>query len=181
MNDSYRIHRDLIPHYVVTVARRRLLLELRRCGVTPAEIREWSQHGWWPSIRNEPEFLTIRSYVETKLVSARAGRYQWADTQILIRLPDEDDVEMGTPHIDEIPHWAVDPAMRYRTIFSVELSDVGSHGGGTVLYPQGDVGICPPMRQGDILEMGPQLLHSGSPNHRGEIRMALFFRVLELA
>lgn len=32
---------------------------------------------------------------------------------------------------------------------------------------------------GDVLEMEPSLLHSGSPNYGGDIRIALIYRLLE--
>lgn len=166
-----KVHRELVPQRVVEQARRRLLLELRRCGVTSSDIVEWSSSTWWPSLRAEPEFELVRSFVETRLP---VGPGRWAETQILIRLPDEDDVELGAPHLDVLPPWAGE--LRYTGIYSVELATSSS--GHTVVYPEPGMRVKPPLRAGDVLFMEPGELHSGSPNHGADIRMALIFRRL---
>lgn len=168
----YKVHREIVPHRIAERARRRLLLELRRCGVTSSDIAEWSRSTWWPSLRDEPELQLVRSYLDIYLRLCPAGR--WADTQILVRLPDEDDVELGPPHLDELPPWAGE--LRYTGIYSAELSDASQ--GGIVVYPDGKRPVRVPLRAGDVLEMSPELLHSGSPNYGGDIRMALIFRRL---
>lgn len=105
----------------------------------------------------------------------------WAEPQILIRLPDEDDVTLGPPHTDTLKNSPWVGEWRYRRIYGVECTDAQPSGGSTVLYPSEDAGITPLLQTGDVLEMSPDLLHSGSPNHSADIRIALFFRLLERA
>ncbi len=173
----YDIWRGEVQAPLCMAARRRLLLELRRCGVRPDEIKEWSTNSWWPSLRDEPEFNAVRDAL--CLISGENETTKWAETQILIRLPDEDDTPLGPPHVDDLPPWA--DGMRYSSIFGVELTDTPRDGGGTVLYPPGKNAspVRPLLGVGDVLEMSPLLLHSGSPNLSPSIRMVLFFRLLE--
>lgn len=137
---------------------------------------DWSRSGWWPSIRDEPAFEAVREHLE---LFAAPGDV-WAETQILICLPDEDDTELGPPHVDVLPPLAPERSLGYKRILSVELTDTPEHGGGTVIH--GPKGLVPVrQRQGDVLSLRPDVLHSGSPNFSGDVRMALFFRLLEPA
>lgn len=170
----WTIHGAAVPEEVCERARRRLGLEIRRCGLSVQDIQEWSHGTWWPSLREDPAFEDVRWFVEG-LANTR-GTVCWAETQILVRLPDEDDTERGPGHLDELPPWA--DGWRYRAIFGVELTQGHIRGGGTVLLPENGP-VLPILNPGDVLEMEPDLLHSGSPNLTGDIRMALFFRLLE--
>lgn len=175
MSRLYTHHRGVVPASALEAARRRLGLELRRVGVTPNEINEWAANSWWPSLRGEPVFNAVRQHVESTLVGDMTGLV-WAETQIVIRLPDEDDAPVGTPHVDTLPPWA--EGLKYKAIYGVELTQTTS--GRTVLFPRGVLGpVEPRIRPGDVLEMKPDLWHRGSPNLGGDIRMALFFRLLE--
>lgn len=182
MITTYQIHRGLVPAELCLAVRRRLLLELRRCGVKPDEILEWASGSWWPSLRFEPEILDVCGEVE-RLLGRTDLPYDlaWAEPQILIRLPDEDDVALGPPHTDTLDGSPWLGEWRYRRIFGVECTDTPALGGSTVLYPVGAHALPARLRTGDVLEMHPELLHSGSPNHSADIRIALFFRLLERA
>lgn len=172
----HEVHRGVVPRDVTTTARRRLLLELRRCGVTAQHVLEWGTSTWWPSLREEPAFLAVRDHLEPVVAPGDV----WAETQILVRLPDEDDVGMGPPHVDALPPWAPGRGLRYKRILGVELTDTPERGGGTVMHtPEGLVPVR--QREGDVLSFHPDALHSGSPNHSGDMRLALFFRLLEPA
>jgi len=178
---GYAVHRDAVPVALCTAARRRLLLELRRSGLNTADLAVWSYGTWWPDLRGEPEFDAVRDALE-KIVD-RSGTTRWCETQLLLRLPDEDGTPLGGPHTDTLPPWA--DGWRYRRIYGVELTDTAGDGGGTVLYPSGDPlarpdgSVRPVQCAGDALEMSPDLPHSGSPNMSADIRMALFFRLLD--
>lgn len=179
--NHYAVHRGAVPVRTCEAARRRLLLELRRCGLSTDDLAEWGRGSWWPSLRQEPIFDSVRYGLEKTVGHLRGG--VWAETQILLRLPDEDGTPLGLPHVDDLPPWA--DGLRYRTIYGVELTNTPSGGGGTVLYPEQDPlvrrdgTVWPVLATGDALEMSPDLLHSGSPNRSADIRIALFFRLLE--
>lgn len=179
---AYQIHRALIPFELCLAVRRRLLLELRRCGVKPEEILEWASGSWWPSLRFEPEILDVCRELERALVTVDDSM-AWAEPQILIRLPDEDDVRLGEPHTDTLDGSPWLGEWRYRRIYGVECTDTPPHGGRTHIYPNGLDGSSfqPTLATGDVMEMHPWVLHSGSPNHSADIRIALFFRLLERA
>lgn len=176
---TWKVHPHVILNRHTFDARRRLLLELRRMGVTTEQITEFSGGGgWWPSMRNEPVFERIKLQVEFQLVPHHTDA-MWADTQILIRLPDEVDVPLGPGHTDILPSWASPDQWRYRSIFIVELADqAGKGGGGTVVFDRDQV-VEPVLLAGDVLELSPDQEHGGSPNMRDRVRMALGFRLLE--
>lgn len=166
----------MVPKNATTAARRRLLLELRRCGVTADDVAQWSRTGWWPSLRDEPEVLAVRKHLEPFTAPGDV----WTEAQILIRLPDEDDTVLGPPHVDEQPPWAEEHGLRYKRILSIELTDTAQDGGGTVIH--GPDRLEPVhQNEGDVLSLRPDVPHSGSPNRSGDARMALFFRLLEPA
>lgn len=173
----YEVHRGLIPRDVCERAKRRLFLEIRRCGLSTDDMAEWSSTTWWPSLRNAPEIQYVQAWLED--LALLPDDPVWAEPQILIRLPDEDRTELGDPHLDELPPWA--DGLEYYSIYGVELTETPANGGGTVLYPDGLEGLSvkPQLAIGDALRMEPDLLHSGSPNLSAEIRVALFFRLLE--
>lgn len=174
---EYVIHFSLIPAPAIEVARRRLLLEIRRCGLSVEDMAEWSRGSWWPSLRNEPEIRGIQALLHSEVVDREgmhAMEWEWAEPQILVRFPDEALTPLGEPHVDELPPWA-DEGYRYKSIFGVELTNTTS--GYTLLRPD-DVIIPVRLGAGDVLEMNPDLPHSGSPNRSADIRMALFYRLL---
>lgn len=171
---GYNIMANPMHPRLVEAARRRLLLELRRGGITPEQVNEWTSSTWWPLLRFEPEILAIRK----SLAWQARGTDLWAWPQILVRLPDEDDTPLGPPHLDTLPEWADPAELRYRAIYGVELTDTPLNGGHTIVYPWTEPVV---VRQaaGEVLKMSPHLLHSGSPNLSSDIRIALFFRLLE--
>lgn len=169
------VHREVVPPEVCSAARRRLGLELRRCGLSVSDIADWSSGSWWPSLRGEQVFEDVRWFVDG--IADLRGETMWAETQILVRLPDEDDTPLGGVHTDTLPPWA--DGWRYRAIYGVELTCTPENGGGTVLRPDNDVVIPAVLDVGDVLQMHPNLPHSGSPNLSGDIRIALFYRLLE--
>jgi hypothetical protein len=164
--EQFHIHYGLVPRVVCENARRRIFLEIRRRGVTAEEIREWASNSWFPDLRWEPEFEVIREYLPPAEL--------WGETQILVRLPDEDGTLVGSPHVDDLPPWA--DGMKYAAIFGVALTSTRLDGGGTILVPGERLEY--PMEPGDTLEMSPDLPHMGSPNMSGDIRIALFYRAL---
>lgn len=176
-------HHGVIPQEYVIAARRRLLLELRRVGVTAEDVAEWSVSGWWPSLRDEPVFGSVR---DALWWACRPRGFTWAETQILIRLPDEEAVVgagWGEPHVDTLPPWATSGVnyghpLKYGRIYGVELTDTPPHGGGTVLHEPGEEPRYVRCLAGDVLSMAPDLPHSGSANGSGDVRMALFYRSL---
>lgn len=171
---DHEVHRAVVPAEVTRAARRRLLLELRRCGVSATDVAEWSHTGWWPSLRHEPEILAVREPLRR---FERSGDV-WGEPQILIRLPDEDDTLLGPPHVDTLPPWAEAEGLRYKRILSVELTNTAPDGGGTMIHAPQDL-IPVRQREGDVLSLHPDVPHSGSPNFSGDARMALFFRLME--
>lgn len=170
----HEVHRRAVAPAVTAAARRRLLLELRRCGASAEDVAEWSRTGWWPSLREAPEILAVRD----QLLPFKRPEDVWAETQILIRLPDEEDTVLGAPHVDTPPPWAEEHGLRYKRILSVELTDTPDDGGGTVIH-EPDRLVPVRQREGDVLSLRPDVPHSGSPNFSGDMRMALFFRLLE--
>lgn len=174
-DSTYLVHHRLVPRAATSALRRRLLLEIRRCGLDTADMAEWSSSTWWPSLRDMPEVLAVVAYVRGMFPGCLL-----AEPQILVRLPDEDDTVLGPPHLDDLPPWALETGARYLAIVGVELTDTPRNGGGTVVYPHGADGPAHSVFQfeGDALQMGPDLLHSGSPNHSADIRMSVFFRFL---
>lgn len=165
-----------LPRYLATDARRRLLLEIRRVGVSAEDIAHWSMVGWWPTLRDEVCFLRMRRTLEAKLGLPDP---QWAETQIVVRLPDEDEVAMGPPHVDTLPGWAVRKNLGYDRIYSVELTDTSPRGGSIVLHPPHVEPFEVRLRAGEVLSMPPDMPHSGSPNLSADIRMAAIFRLLK--
>lgn len=165
----YGVHKRMVPDFVCSMALRRILLEVRRRGVSAEQIQEWASNSWFPHLRWEMEF----EYVKTFLPKSE----KWADTQILVRLPDEEDTPLGSPHIDTLPPWA--EGYKYRRIYGVELTN--SPSGNTIVYPliSHFGGIRMTLERGDVLDMDPRLKHSGSPNISDSIRVALFYRALE--
>lgn len=172
--ETYHVHTGLIPDTVIEEALRRVWLELRLRGATAEQIAEWASNSWFPHLRGEPEFNDVRWHLR---VFMEPGD-QWAETQILVRLPDVEGTPLGEPHIDTLPPWA--DGQEYRAIYGVELSHTEPHGGHTILYPSPHShGLHVRQNQGDVLEMTPGMLHSGSPNAGAEPRVALFFRLLK--
>lgn len=165
-----------VPRSVAFEARRRLLLEIRRVGLAKSDIDEWSTGCWWPSIRTDPAIERVKYYLKQTFGLMQAA---FADTQILLRFPDEDDEVLGQPHQDVEPQWVTDLGMRFSAVYGVELND--SNSGVTVVYPNGPDGHQQPvfLQAGDCLAFHPKTYHSGSPNLGHDIRMALFFRTLE--
>ena len=175
---GWKIHHGAVPAGLCEDARRRLWLEVRRCGLAVADMRTWARTTWWPSLRDEPVLDDVRSHVEA--LADTSGSWTWAETQILVRLPDEAHTTAGGPHVDELPPWAPTGA-RYRAIYGVELTDSpGVHGGGTHLELNGRCVFRPRLFTGDVLQMDADLPHSGSPNRSADVRMALFYRQIDL-
>lgn len=172
---TWTVHYAQISPHMTGAVRRRLLLELRRCGVSAEDIAVFSSSTWWPTLRQEPEILVIQDMLDRRFCGA-LEEYIWAEPQILIRLPDEDGTEMGEPHTDELPPW-IDPSEGwvYRSIFGVELTD--SRSGCTVIHTETEK-VTVYLNAGDVLEFSGDQLHSGSPNLGSSMRMALFFRLL---
>lgn len=167
----YEVYRGYVPRVVCKTAARRLWLELRRHGVSAEQVAEWSASTWWPHLRWEPEVLALQGFLD----GWRQWTDEWADPQILVRLPDEDSEAEAvyTSHVDTLPDWAVEKGLKYAGIFGVELTSSAPRGGGIVVD-----GMRQQLRAGDVLRMNPDVPHSGSPNLSGNVRMAVYFRLL---
>lgn len=172
----YPVLRNEVPRHLVDAVRRRLFLELRRCGVTAEDVAEWSRGSWWPSLRSDPTILAVQDDLSRRHVGEGDV---WAEPQILIRLPDEDGTALGGSHVDTLPPWADE--LRYKWIFGVECTDTPRRGGQTLVYPDAGPPAYVTLRAGDALRMDPTLQHSGSPNLSPDPRIALFFRLLTTA
>jgi hypothetical protein len=172
---SVIVHRQHVPYHLIHDVRKRLLLEIRRVGLAAHDIAQWSSSTWFPTLRDEPCVRRIQTEVG-HLARTLSGDV-WAEPQIVVRLPDEPDTPQGEPHVDTEPPWAT--SLRYYRIFGVELTNGERNGGNLVVYPEGGIDQEVVMGSGDVVQMTPDVLHAGSPNHSASIRMALYFRLME--
>lgn len=162
-------------------ARRRLWQELRTHGVTPDEVNKWGHATWFPWLRDE-EFIWNLIPDGQPLLRARE---RWAEPQIIVRLPDLDDVIPGPGHLDALPPWAGETD-RYVFIMFVELTGCTGQGGGTRVWPQSHRArkhhpVTIETNPGDVVILDPMTIHAGSPNYSSDVRMAVTFRLIGAA
>jgi Phytanoyl-CoA dioxygenase (PhyH) len=167
----------------VAAAQRLLHLAIRRHGLTPQEILDCQQSTFFPHLRWEPEIWGVLPEDAAELLGWTEGD-EWAEPQILMRFPDEEQPWPLEPHLDESPSWA--QGRPYRGIVGVALTTAGDVDGAVSVWPGSHVGrtsdpVPVPVAAGDALVMHPALLHSGSLNLGASIRSAIYFRLVSAA
>lgn len=182
--DGYVVLRQVVAPEATEAALRRLNLEIRRRGVSPEEIEEWQLGTFFPHLRWEPEIWGVLPPQAAELLGWQEGD-DWADPQLLLRFPDEEQPWPLEPHVDELPPWAA-PGRVYRGIVGVALTPACAKDGAPVVWPgshlrdttSGDAPTALTLAPGDALVMHPQLGHSGSLNLGPSIRTTIYFRLL---
>lgn len=183
-SDGYAVVRGAVPEENVRAAVRLLHLAIRRWGLTADQVAEWQLGTFFPHLRWEPEIWALLPDAAGPAFGIRDGD-EWAEPQIVMRLPDEPQEWTLTPHVDTLPPWAADRA--YRGVAGVALTDAGPRDGTMYVWPgshraplAGDP-VPVPMRAGDVLLMHPELGHTGSLNLGHTFRIAVYFRLLTAA
>lgn len=178
--DGYAVWRQAINAGAVEAALRRLNLEIRRRGLSAEEIAEWQIGTFFPHLRWEPDVWRALPDQAAELLGWQEGD-DWAEPQLLLRFPDEEQAWPLEPHVDQVPPWALGRV--YRGIVGVALTCAGEHDGAVVVWPGSHAGVerAPKpvvLAAGDALVMHPQLGHSSSLNLGPSIRTAIYFRLL---
>lgn len=176
---GFIIWRSVIPPHLVQGALRVLNLEIARSGLSADEIARCARSTFFPHLRWEPDILSLRDPID-RLLGRRADE-EWADSQLLLRFPDEAEDWPLTPHVDEPPPWA--GGRPYRAVVGVTLSSSMITDGCLTVWPgshTGRAGAPLPLEleAGDAVVMHPQLQHSGTLNRGGNIRYVVYFRLL---
>jgi hypothetical protein len=175
----------VLPHAVdasaVKSALRLLNLAIRRHGLSPEEIATCQQSTFFPHLRWEPEVWALLPEPCAELLGWQEGD-EWAEPQLLMRFPDEDQPWPLEPHVDQPPPWA--GGRSYRGIVGVALTPAGAEDGTPHVWVGSHRGertgdpLPVPLQVGDALVMHPALQHSGSLNLGCTIRSAAYFRLL---
>lgn len=179
LGPGYLVFPKLVPEARVERALRLLNLEIVRRGMSAEEIAGCVGGTFFPHLRWDPEVLALRSDVE-RVLEPRPGE-EWADTQLLLRFPDEAETWPLTSHVDRVPQWAGDRS--YRAVVGVALSRSSQSDGCLAVWPASHVGaVTEPalveLEPGDVVVMHPGLQHSSTLNTGGRIRYATYFRLL---
>lgn len=164
----------------VQAATRLLNLEIARHGIDPMQLLRWQQSTFFPHLRWSKEIWDLLPSVAESLIR-RAPDDGWAESQLLLKFPDEAESWPLEPHVDEVPAWA--PGSRYRGIIGVALTSAAPEDGCLHAWPGSHCGfgatpVPVPVEPGDVVVMHPQLGHSGGLNRGASIRMAVYFRLL---
>jgi hypothetical protein len=178
--DGYTVGRAVVGPKARAAALRRLNLDIRIHGLSPAEIDQCQRTTFFPHLRWEPEIWSLLPEGAAELLGWEEGD-EWAEPQILLRFPDPDQPWPLEPHVDQPPEWAA--GRPYRGIVGVALTASGPYEGSPQVWPGshrgGKAGPVPvPLEPGDVLVMHPQLAHSGSLNLGYRVRYAVYFRLL---
>jgi hypothetical protein len=181
--DGYLVLRRAVPPTAVAAALRLLGLAIRRDGLSAEQIAAWQQGTFFPHLRWEPALWGVLPETAAELLGWEQGD-DWAEPQILLRFPDEEQPWPLEPHVDSVPPWA--GGRRYRGIVGVALTDAGPLDGVACVWPGSHAGrsrpVRPvPLRAGDALVMHPQLGHSGTLNLGPTTRTAVYFRLMTAA
>lgn len=177
---GYTVLRSAVGPEAVATALRRLNLAIRHHGLTAEEIRTCQLATFFPHLRWEPELWEALPPRAAELLGWQQGD-DWADPQILLRFPDEDQPWELEPHVDALPPGQEHRS--YRGIVGVSLTDAGPRDGVAAVWPgshRGEPGerTPVPLEAGDALVMHPQLGHTGTLNLGPTIRTAVYFRLL---
>ena len=179
--DGYAVLPQAVAPDRVHAALRMLGLAMRRHGLTAQEIVECQPATFFPHLRWEPEVWGVLPERAGEVLGWTDGD-EWAEPQLLMRFPDEDQPWPLTSHVDEAPPWA--EGRRYKGIVGVSLTDAGPQDGSPVVWPGSHLGgeggdpVPVPLAAGDAILMHPGLAHSGSLNLGATIRCAVYFRLL---
>jgi hypothetical protein len=165
----------------VTAALRLLTLAIRRHGLTAEEIVTCQATTFFPQLRWEPPVWDVLPATAAELLGWVPGD-DWAEPQLLIRFPDEDEPSAPVPHVDALPDWA--PGGAYRGIVGVALTTAGERDGAPMVWPGSHRGgasstpvpVC--LEAGDALVMHPGLRHCGALNLGAQLRAAVYFRLV---
>lgn len=177
---GYVVLRQAVEPEAVRTALRRLNMAIRHHGLTAAEISACQSATFFPHLRWEPELWGALPPLAPDLLDWQQGD-DWADPQILLRFPDEDQPWPYEPHVDALP-----PGQEHRSykgVVGVALTSAGPQDGVACVWPgshRGEPGeMTPvPLEAGDALVMHPQLGHTGTLNLGPTIRTALYFRLM---
>jgi ectoine hydroxylase-related dioxygenase (phytanoyl-CoA dioxygenase family) len=179
--DGFVVLRQAVPPDAVRAALRMLNLAIRRHGLTADEIAQWQAATFFPHLRWEPEVWAVLPPAAVDVLRFAEGD-EWAEPQLLIRFPDEDQDWPLASHVDEAPPWA--QGRRYKGIVGVALTCAGPADGTPYVWPGSHRGpaathpIAVPLAAGDAIVMHPALEHSGSHNRGAATRFAIYFRLL---
>lgn len=171
---EWSLRKAVVSRRAVEQLRRRLWLEVVRCGLSIDDMQRFhAEKCWWPSLRWEPEVLALEQSLPADL---RDG--DLCEPQLLLHFPDEaDDWPIG-PHLDVPPPWA--NGRPYVRIVAVPLTgwcDLN----GTVRFWRGDTPCPVGLRPGDVCVFDGSTPHSGGLNRSGDVRMGVYYRYLQLA
>lgn len=177
---GFTVLRASVEPSAVATALRRLNMAIRHHGLTADEIADCQSATFFPHLRWEKELWDAMPPQAPELLDWQPGD-AWADPQILLRFPDEEQPWEYAPHVDELPPDRAD--WSYKGIVGVALTAAGAQDGVAWVWPgshRGSPGdMTPvPLEAGDALVMHPQLGHTGTLNLGPTIRTALYFRLL---
>jgi hypothetical protein len=179
--DGYVLLPSAVDADAVARALRLLHLAIRRHGLTAEEIVSCQESTFFPHLRWEPEVWGVLPPKAAEVLGWVEGD-EWAEPQLLMRFPDEDQPWPLMPHVDQTPPWA--EGRSYRGIVGVALTAAGERDGTPHVWPGSHHGtrsgdpVPVPLQPGDALIMHPALEHSGSLNLGPTIRCAVYFRLL---
>lgn len=179
--DGYAVLHQAVEPAAVDAALRMLHLAIRRWGLTAEQVAQWQPATFFPHLRWEPEVWGVLPPAAAEVLGWEEGD-EWAEPQLLMRLPDEDDGSPLTPHVDHEPPWA--DGRHYKGIVGVALTKAGPRDGTPYVWPGSHRGerrgepVPVPLAAGDAIVMHPALQHSGSLNLGPTIRSAIYFRLL---
>lgn len=178
--DGYVVLRRAVDAPAAKAALRLLTLSIRRHGLTAEQVASWQGDTFFPHLRWEPQIWATLPPSAAELLGWQEGD-EWAEPQLLLRLPDEDEPWPVQPHVDDPPSWATPQG--YRGIVGVALTTAGPEDGTICVWPGSHAGrveepVLVPLKAGDALLMHPRLGHAGTLNLGAGIRAAIYFRLL---
>jgi ectoine hydroxylase-related dioxygenase (phytanoyl-CoA dioxygenase family) len=182
--DGYVVLPNAVDDEAVQAALRLLNLAIRRHGLSAEEISTCQQSTFFPHLRWEPEVWGVLPAKAAEILGWAEGD-EWAEPQLLMRFPDEDQPWPLMPHVDQTPPWA--DGRVYRGIVGVALTPAGERDGTPHVWPGSHRGglsgdpVPVPLAAGDALIMHPALEHCGSLNLGPATRCAVYFRLLTRA
>jgi hypothetical protein len=179
--DGYVVLPRAVAPEAIAAALRLLNLSIRRHGLSAEEIAECQAATFFPHLRWDPAVWGVLPPGAAEVLGWVEGD-DWAEPQILLRFPDEDQPWPLRPHVDEAPPWA--DGRRYKGIVGVALTNAGAEEGTPYVWVgshRGPVDTEPvpvPLEAGDAIVMDPALEHCGSLNLGANTRFAIYFRLL---
>ena len=170
---SLQVYCNFSPRAAVDAAKRMIWQEVRKHGLNPEEYSRWEHTGAFHWLRQEPQIWDLLTD------TAWLGAGQWAEPQIVLRLPSLESDTWATEdglHIDEPPPWAND--RKYKAIIGVALTDQTVVDG--CLHVKMDGQLVPVrLPAGAAAIMGPMTPHASALNRGPSPRLSVYFRLLE--